>query len=246
MRKAGHRSIWTMLVLAMGAIFGGMGEAPAEAANYDPLTLGVPNTATSTTYLEVTNGQLPLSVTSTGGQAPAITGTGDTAGISGFGGTGTGVTGSGGYGVQGIGTVAGVDGLGEGFDGPSSIGVFGHNATTGVYGWGPIGVEAQGEGADSTGLRASPGSTENGYAIDALGKVKLKESGKIVVQAGNDRVTKFDVRLLAGSIVLVTSQQNRDGVFVQAAVPNVTGDRFTVFLNKPVTRNTTFAWVVIN
>src|SRR4029453_9128915 len=103
MRKAGHRSIWTMLVLAMGAIFGGMGEAPAEAANNDPLTLGVLNTATSTTYLEVTNGQLPLSVTSTGGQAPAIPGTGDSAGISGFGGTGTGVTGSGGYGVQGIG-----------------------------------------------------------------------------------------------------------------------------------------------
>jgi hypothetical protein len=32
----------------------------------------------------------------------------------------------------------------------------------------------------------------------------------------------------------------------QAAVPDVTGDRFTVYLNKPVTKNTTFAWVVIN
>ena len=230
--------------LAVLAAIGG----PAGAADGGNLILGQLNEATNTTYLQMNNPtQIGLQVdvpAATGGVG--IVGTGS-AGVRGTttNGVGSGALGVGNEGELGSGTV-GVHGLGPDFGTANTYGVEGSHADVGVYGWGDTGVLAQGYDANSIGLVAVPGSTENGLAIDAMGKVKLKESGKITIPAGASQATKFDVRILTGSIVLVTLQQNRAGIWVQAAVPNVAGDKFTVFLNKPVPSNTILAWTVLN
>ena len=48
------------------------------------------------------------------------------------------------------------------------------------------------------------------------------------------------------SLVLATLQDNRAGIFVQAAVPNISGSSFTIHLSKAVSANTKVAWFVVN
>ena len=52
--------------------------------------------------------------------------------------------------------------------------------------------------------------------------------------------------LTSASLVLATLQQNLSGVYVRAAVPNVTGSSFTVYLSKAPTTSTKVAWFVVN
>ena len=59
-------------------------------------------------------------------------------------------------------------------------------------------------------------------------------------------MTKTGVALTAASLVLATLQQNRAGVFVQAAVPDVSRSSFTIHLNKAVSASTKVAWFVVN
>jgi hypothetical protein len=51
------------------------------------------------------------------------------------------------------------------------------------------------------------------------------------------------VTINSNSLILATIQQNRPGVFIQAAVPSSTG--FTIYLNKAVTTKTTVAWFAL-
>jgi hypothetical protein len=41
-------------------------------------------------------------------------------------------------------------------------------------------------------------------------------------------------------------QQDRSGVYVRSAVPNVAASSFTVHLNKAVAASTSVAWFVVN
>jgi len=54
------------------------------------------------------------------------------------------------------------------------------------------------------------------------------------------------VALTTASLVLATLQDNRAGIFVQAAVPNISGSSFTIHLSKAVSANTKVAWFVVN
>jgi hypothetical protein len=58
--------------------------------------------------------------------------------------------------------------------------------------------------------------------------------------------TVTGVGLSAASLVLATMQQDRPGVWVRSAVPNVAGNSFTISLNKAVTVATDVAWFVVN
>jgi hypothetical protein len=54
------------------------------------------------------------------------------------------------------------------------------------------------------------------------------------------------VALTSASLVLATLQQDRAGVWVRSAVPNIAGSSFTVHLNKTVTASTSASWFVVN
>jgi hypothetical protein len=54
------------------------------------------------------------------------------------------------------------------------------------------------------------------------------------------------VALTAESLVLATLQQDKSGIYVRSAVPNIAASSFTVHLSKAVTANIAAAWVVVN
>ncbi len=62
--------------------------------------------------------------------------------------------------------------------------------------------------------------------------------------AGKSTATQTGVALSAASLVLATLQQDRSGVYVRSAVPNVAASSFTVHLSKAVTASTSVAWFV--
>ena len=59
-------------------------------------------------------------------------------------------------------------------------------------------------------------------------------------------MTKTGVALTAESLVLATLHENRAGVFIQSAVPDIAASSFTVHLNKSVTADTKVAWFIVN
>jgi hypothetical protein len=66
------------------------------------------------------------------------------------------------------------------------------------------------------------------------------------VAAGSATATKTGVALTSASLVLATLQQHATGLYVLAAVPNVSGSSFTVYLSKAVSAATKVAWFVVN
>ena len=46
--------------------------------------------------------------------------------------------------------------------------------------------------------------------------------------------------------MLATLQQDKTGLYVRSAVPNVPGSSFTIHLSKAVTASITVAWFVVN
>ena len=178
-------------------------------------------------------------------------------------GTGIGVIGQGGSsgtGVQGTGSGAGHGVTGDAFG--TGVGVVGTGNAFGVVG------EATGEGVRGIGLDGVVGQTSTGngvhglvsssagvavfaentfgIALKATGRTVFNRSGVLTVPAGSSTVTHSGIALAAQSLILATLQQNRAGVFVQAAVPDVAGSSFTIHLSKAVSKNTTVAWLVVN
>jgi hypothetical protein len=74
----------------------------------------------------------------------------------------------------------------------------------------------------------------------------FSRSGALTVTAGSAKATQTGVALTSISLVLATLQQHTTGVYVTAAVPNVVGKSFTVYLSKAVTAATKVAWFVVN
>src|SRR5215472_14616978 len=181
-----------------------------------------------------------------GGAATGVVGTGGSNGGSGVTGTGGG---SGGEGVVGLGAGTG----------PGLLGTGGASNGTGVQGFGGsangAGVEGFGSGSGngvhgtataSGGVGVLAENTAGGAALQANGPAVFSRSGVLTVAAGKSSATQTGVALTAASLALATLQQDRAGVYVRSAVPNVTGSSFTIHLNKAVSASTSVAWFVVN
>jgi hypothetical protein len=229
--------------------------APRLAAAHDPddVQKGVDNPTTAPT--SITN--------STAGtlESPALAfagvSTGSGTGVHGFSGDGgstpddplplTGVLGST-VGVDGV----GVTGFGETTESFSTVGVFG-SADNGVIGegtWGVVGVGHTGiQGltmADDPGAVAvwAEAAETNQYALQAIGKVKLSRSGRLLLGPGKSSSKVTLVGVTSGTHVLAQLGSHRPGFYVSAVVP--TTGSFTVYLNRALTSNTYVHWVVFD
>jgi|SRR3954452_3897280 hypothetical protein len=220
------------------------GPPSADAADGDSVIAGQDNFETSVTRLHNTDldGTWGLVVVNDGTASQAI-------GIEGYvsGQSGRGVFGLAGQtGVEGAALVTGVlgesTGQGDGVDGQANnaccSGVFGTNDGTGN------GVAGQ---ADSgTGVLAA---STNGIALKVSGKAQFSRSGTASV-AGTSAAPKNSVKvslpITGKSLMTAVLQKYVAGVYVVAAVPNVSGGYFTIYLNKPVTTSVgPIAWEVV-
>jgi hypothetical protein len=184
-------------------------------------------------------------------------------GVSGIGGgSGPGVrglciTGEGVYGQNGR-TGSALTGVNNGVHGVSNSatgnGVLGENSGggAGVAGASGTGVAVFGSSPNGTGVW---GTSANGTGVKATGQIALAvagpavfdRSGTLTISAGKASATQTGIApLTAASLVLATVQQNLSGVYVRAAVPNVAGNSFTVYLSKAPSVSAKVAWFVVN
>ena len=148
-------------------------------------------------------------------------------GVWGTGGSsnGTGVQGFGGGGINGAGTGVGVAGFGGKGGGNGVEGSAGSAATAGVLAFNGFG----------------------GTALQVNGIAAFRRSGLLTIPAGASSGTVFSLApLSSASLMLATLQQDRAGVWVRSAVPNIAGGSFTIHLSKAVTASITVAWFVVN
>jgi hypothetical protein len=130
-------------------------------------------------------------------------------------------------------------------------GVLGTSADIGVEGDGAaIGVD--GNSTNGTGVLAS---SLDGIALNVAGRAQFGLSGVATV-VGTAASPKNSVRvrmpiqgaplpITAKSMMTALLQEHVPGVSVVAAVPNVPGDYFTIYLNKAVTTSVgPIAWIV--
>jgi len=181
---------------------------------------------------------------STGAGVVGTTGSVSASGVSGQNtGGGAGVTGQSdsGDGVSGISksgdAVSGTSDTGHAFFGVAGgqvAAVAGKNVGSGV------GV--RGECAAGLGVLAIGGVV----ALEVHGPAVFTRSGLLTVAAGKSSATQTGVALTSASLVLATMQQDRTGVYVRSAVPNIAGSSFTVHLSKAVSVSMTLAWFVVN
>ena len=200
---------------------------PAQATQGNPVVLGQDNTgATARTELATTTGETAILADPSNGFGVTGTGTGGGSGVWGTGGSsnGTGVQGFGGGGINGAGTGVGVAGFGGKGGGNGVEGSAGSAATAGVVAFNGFG----------------------GTALDVNGIAVFRRSGLLTIAAGASSGTVFGVTLSTASLILATLQQDRAGVWVRSAVPNIAGHTFTVHLSKAVTASITVAWFVVN
>ena len=149
---------------------------------------------------------------------------------------GTGVLGNslaGGVGVSGTSSGVGVQGAG---------GITGVNGNSSKAG----GTGVAGQATSATGVGVLADNTAGGTALQVAGKAAFSRSGVLTVAAGKSSATQTGVALTSASLVLATLQQDRSGVWVRSAVPNIAGSSFTVHLSKAVAASTTVAWFVVN
>ena len=119
------------------------------------------------------------------------------------------------------------------------------NGVTGIGGSaGGNGVDGRAVSAAGAGVLAE--NTVGGTALQVAGPAVFSRSGTLTVAAGASSATKTGVALTAASLVLATLQQDKTGLYVRSAVPNVPGSSFTIPLSKAVTASITVAWFVVN
>ncbi len=199
-----------------------------------------------------------------GGRGVVGFGVGGSAGVAGIGGPSSSGGGAGGAGVagfagsgQGTGVLAYGSGTGPGVQayggGSNGAGVLGFGGTgsngNGVGGYGSgtgAGVAGYGGGTDGGTGPGVLAQAVNGNALQVSGIAAFSRSGLLTIAAGSLSGTVTGVGLSAASLVLATMQQDRPGVWVRSAVPNVAGNSFTISLSKAVTVATDVAWFVVN
>ena len=129
----------------------------------------------------------------------------------------------------------------------AASGVYGQNDGTGygVAGRAGSGTGVLGDSANGTGVVAQ---SQNATALKVNGKAQFSRSGVAYV-VGTSTAPKNWARvtlpITAKSMMTATLQRYVPGVFVLAAVPNVSGGYFTIYLNKAVTTTVgPIAWMV--
>jgi hypothetical protein len=173
-------------------------------------------------------------------------------------------------GVRGVGLVSGVLGeagvegvngvqgrstggpgvLGQSFSGngfAAGDGVYGVSGEgTGVHGLTNTGTGILGE-ATNPGAKAIVASHSDPaeIALAVTGKAVFSRSGIATIPMGTSSATVSGVPLTVSSIVLATVQTN-NGVYVTAAVPNVPGSSFTLYINRKAPSSTPVGWFVAN
>jgi hypothetical protein len=133
--------------------------------------------------------------------------------------------------------VAGRSNAGPLVGGAGAAGTLGDNTADGIGVWA--------RSTNGIGLFADAVNSA-AVALKAQGVAQFSRSGKLTILAGHASVTKSSIRIDAGTLVLAVLQQDRSGIFVRSAVPNATGDSFTVHLNKAVTSDTKVGWFIVN
>jgi hypothetical protein len=255
------------LVVAVLGVSLGWAGGSARADNGQAIILGAEcstvgtNCGTSGTLVENTGNVEPafeaisdngVAALWGGNDANASTVGRETAGVYGYGG-GPGDDGV--FGLNADGAASGVHGENLG----GGNGVYGHTSSStasGVYGQNDLsgfgvagraagGVGTLGDSANGTGVWAS---SQNATALKVTGKAQFSRSGVATV-AGTSAAPKKSVRvslpITAKSMMTALLQKFVAGVYVVAAVPNVTGGYFTIYLNKAVTTSVgPIAWIV--
>jgi hypothetical protein len=165
-----------------------------------------------------------------------------------------------GYGVYGANHPAKT----HGYLGGDKIGVYG--VADDVVGCGVQGVNMAANGSGVQGFNAASGtsgslggwagvyasaSKPDSFALNVDGRVQFHRSGIATIPAGKSSVAVgtaggVTLALFPESRVLATLQTNRAGLFVQAAVPNVSKNTVTIYLNKKAPAATTVAWFVLS
>ena len=197
------------------------------------------NTATDPTSINdsSTSGGAGLVVNEAGASSDGVLGQAVLIGVLGVGGTYgvKGVTGTG-TGVYGDTFAANQNGVYGHANNTSGSGVYGQNDGSGygVAGRASGGIGALGDSANGIGVWAN---SQNATALKVTGKAQFSRSGVAKV-AGTSAAPKNSVRvslpITANSMMTALLQKFVAGVYVVAAVPNVTGGYFTIYLNKAV------------
>lgn len=129
---------------------------------------------------------------------------------------------------------------------PAALHGFGGANTHGVVGTGGVsgdGVQGLGNGTGSgvhgvgTGngigvLAENLAGSTAGIALKATGRTVFSRNGVLTAAAGHSTATMPGVALTPASLVLATLPQHAAGVYILAAVPNVAGSSFKVYLSK--------------
>jgi hypothetical protein len=205
------------------------------------------NTATDGTQISSSSAGYGLAAIETASFSDGLIGVGDYRGVFGKGGT-YGVEGTTtGTGVYGNTDAAGQNGVYGHANNAGGSGVYGQNdgAGYGVAGRATGGIGALGDSANGIGVWAN---SQNATALEVSGKAQFSRSGVATV-AGTPAAPKNSVRvslaITAKSMMTATLQKYVAGVYVVAAVPNVSGGYLTIYLNKTVTTSVgPIAWMV--
>ncbi len=251
------RSRRTLLLAAVGsagALAAHAAMAPASVLGHDPddVLKGADNPTTAAT-----------SITNSAGtaQAPLIAvvgaSTGNGTGVHGF-------SGAPGSAFEDPLAVTGVFGSASGSDSQgvvgfaaetaalTSVGVFG-SGDNGVIGEGTYGVVGVGhiavQGLTTT---ADPGATavygeaadNDQYALQAIGRVRLSRSGRVLAAAGKSSVKVSLAAVSSATHVLAQIGSRRAGYYIESAVP--TSGSFTIYLNRALAQDTYIHWVVLD
>jgi hypothetical protein len=107
--------------------------------------------------------------------------------------------------------------------------------------------------AGGDGLQVSGGATITGGVGVSGGSsfsdvVSFARSGVVPIAAGQTTATQTGVTLTSASLVLATLQNSIPGMYVQAAVPSVSGSSFEIILSRRVPGGMTanVAWFIVN
>ena len=130
-------------------------------------------------------------------------------------------------------------------------GIYGRSDTGGAGGRGLMGhcatgIGLLGETISGVGVRAYCGNN-TGVGLRVTGKAAFDRSGKLTITAGHSSLAKTGIGLSSASFILATLQTNVAGLFIQSVVPNSSGSRFTIYLNKAPSVNVrSVAWLAVN
>ena len=134
----------------------------------------------------------------------------------------------------------------------AGVALHGSGAKGGVLGTSETGLAVWGDSAGGYGVYGSGKtggyftSRPGGYALHVNGKARFSRSGRVEVPVGEDRITVRGVDLNPSSLVFANLQTQRRGVAIEGIEPDYGRELFTIYLNRPVDKETVLGWFVVN